>query len=151
MSPLRFRALVPLLASLLWAAPAFSAEHFVRMLSAHPHDKSRNNLFDPPILKIAPGDTVTFLPSEPGHNSATKSGMLPDGAAPWNTKLDQKFSVQLTVEGVYGYICLPHLEVGMVGLILVGDYKRNLEAAKTVRQYGMAREAFDELFAQIEP
>ncbi|MEM8663353.1 MAG: plastocyanin/azurin family copper-binding protein, partial [Pseudomonadota bacterium] len=55
-----------------------------------------------------------------------------------------------TEPGTYGYVCLPHLEMGMVGLILVGDYTVNLEAAKKVRQIGGARRAFRELFRKVE-
>lgn len=48
----------------------------------------------------------------------------------------------LTVEGVYGYICSPHYEMGMVGVIVVGDPSVNLEAARKVRQQGDAKSAF---------
>lgn len=129
---------------------AHAEEHIVRMLNANPDDPNQTNIFDPPILRIEPGDTVTFVPTDSGHNSATKRGMVPDGAEPWNSGLDERFSVTLTVEGTYGYVCVPHLEMGMVGLILVGDYTGNFDAARKVRQIGGARSAFRALFSEVE-
>lgn len=127
-------------------APAAAAEHVVRMLNIDPADPDRQMVFDPPLLMIAPGDTVRFLATDKGHNSASKRGMIPGGAEPWNGAIDEEITVTFTVEGTYGYVCLPHLEMGMVGLILVGDHTANLEAARKVRQIGGARGAFRALF-----
>ncbi|MEM8852352.1 MAG: pseudoazurin [Pseudomonadota bacterium] len=128
---------------------AVAAEHIVKMLNIDPDDPERQMVFEPEILFIAPGDTVTFVPTDKGHNAATKRGMLPDGAEPWNGAIDEEISVTLTVPGTYGYVCLPHLEMGMVGLILVGDYTVNFEDARKVRQIGRARTVFRDLFSSV--
>lgn len=128
-----------------------AAEEFqVLMLNASADDAQHTNVFAPDILRVQVGDTVTFIPSDDGHNTASKRGMLPEGAAPWNSPMDEEFSVTFTVEGVYGYVCLPHYEMGMVGLIVVGDDLSNLEEAKDVRQAGSARAAFRRLFDELE-
>ncbi|MEM6761897.1 MAG: pseudoazurin [Pseudomonadota bacterium] len=119
------------------------------MLNIDPADPEVQMVFDPPILFIEPGDTVTFVPTDRGHNSASKRGMLPEGAEPWNGALDEELSITFTVPGTYGYVCIPHLEMGMVGLILVGDYSVNFDTARKVRQIGGARKAFRSLFAQV--
>ena len=66
----------------------------------------------------------------------------------FNSKVNEEFTVTLTVEGVYGYICSPHYEMGMVGVIVVGDPSVNLEAARKVRQQGDAKSAFAALLDQ---
>ena len=119
------------------------------MYSAHPTDPARANVFEPAFLQVAPGDSVTFVPSDPSHNTASKRGMLPEGAEAWNSKVNEEFTVTLTIEGVYGYICSPHYEMGMVGVIVVGDPSDNLEAAGNVRQQGKAKAAFEALLAQV--
>lgn len=48
----------------------------------------------------------------------------------------------------YGYICEPHYGLGMVGLVLVGDYGANLETAQSIRQRGRAAQRFRDLFRQ---
>ena len=132
----------------LWAGLVHAETHRVMMFSAHPTDPARANVFEPAFLRVAPGDSVTFVPTHPSHNSASKKGMLPEGAAPWNSKVNEEFTVTLTVEGVYGYICSPHYEMGMVGVIVVGDPSVNLEAARKVRQQGDAKSAFAALLDQ---
>ncbi len=130
---------------------SLAAEEFrVMMLNSATDDAQHTNVFTPDILQVQLGDTVTFIPTDNGHNTASKRGMLPEGAEPWNGPMDEEFIVTFTVEGVYGYVCVPHYEMGMVGLIVVGDGMANLEDAKDVRQAGSARSAFRALFERLE-
>lgn len=124
--------------------------HLVKMRNTNPNDPNNINLFEPSILKIEKGDSVKFITVDNGHNSASKKGMLPDGALPWNGKLDEELEITFNLDGTYGYVCLPHLEMGMVGLILVGDYSVNFKEAKSVRQRGGAKKAFRALLKEVE-
>lgn len=130
--------------------PVFAETHIVEMRNTDPENSENINFFSPAILRIEKGDSVTFVPSEPGHNSASKKGMIPDGTEPWNGALDEEITITFDHDGTYGYICLPHIEMGMVGLILVGDYKINYEKAKKVRQRGGAKKAFRTLFKEVD-
>jgi pseudoazurin len=138
--------------ALMGATPfaAASEEFQVLMLNAATDDAQHTNLFTPDLLHVQVGDTVTFTPTDNGHNTASKRGMLPEGAEPWNSPTDEDFSITFLLEGVYGYICVPHYEMGMVGLIIVGDEMAKLEDAKDVRQVGRARAAFRDLFDRLE-
>lgn len=78
-------------------------------------------IYEPQILKIAPGDAVRFIPVQSGHNAAIIDGMLPQGAAPFKSQINEDFTVTLTVPGSYGIKCSPHFAMGMVMLIQVGD------------------------------
>lgn len=128
-----------------------AAEEFeIMMQNAATDDAQHTNVFAPDILHVEPGDTITFIPTDNGHNAASKRGMIPEGALPWNSPMDEEFSITLTVPGVYGYVCLPHYEMGMVGLIVVGDDMSNLDDAKKTRQVGNARSAFRALFEKLE-
>ena len=136
------------------AGPAFSAgaTHVVESLNRHPDNKKLRNVFSPSILKIHPGDTVSFMPTDKGHNSVSIDGMLPDGAASWKGKTSREISVTLDVPGVYGYKCVPHYGVGMVGLIIVeGEgMQDNHEAARKVKQPGKAKKAFADLWDEVD-
>ena len=129
---------------------AASETHIVEMRNAAPDDPKGANVFTPPILRIEVGDSILFKVVDKGHNSASKRGMLPEGAEPWNGGIDEEIEITFTVEGTYGYICLPHYQMGMVGLILVGDHTINLKDAKKVRQRGGAAKAFKTLFEKLE-
>lgn len=78
-------------------------------------------VFEPALLKVQPGDTVTFIAASKGHNAQVNKGMLPEGAEPFKGKINEEIEVILDVEGVYGVICKPHFAMGMVMTIAVGD------------------------------
>ncbi|MGH1467224.1 MAG: pseudoazurin [Cognatishimia sp.] len=125
-------------------------QHSILMLNTGCGDHKAPNVFEPSILRVNAGDTVTFLATDSGHNSASKRGMIPEGAEPWNGAIDEELKVEFTVPGIYGHICVPHYEWGMVGLIVVGDDLSNLKQVKKVRHPGEASGNFRTLLRQLE-
>ena len=87
-------------------------------------------VFEPAVLSINPGDSVTFKATNPGHNSESMEGMMPEGAEGWQGSMGQDVTVTFDQDGVYVYQCTPHLMMAMVGVIKVGSGS-NLEAIKT--------------------
>ena len=87
-------------------------------------------VFEPSVLQIQAGDSVTFKPSNPGHNSMSMPGMIPSGAESWDSGMSQELTVTFTEEGTYVYQCTPHLMMAMVGVITVGDASANLDNVK---------------------
>ncbi len=86
-------------------------------------------VFEPAVLSINPGDSVTFKATNPGHNSESMQGMMPEGAEGWKGGMGQDVTVTFDQDGVYVYQCAPHLMMAMVGVIKVGSGP-NLEAIK---------------------
>jgi len=76
--------------------------------------------YNPDVLYIQPGDTVQFV-NMTSHDSQSVEGLIPEGAEPWHSPMGQNFSLTLNVEGIYGYVCNPHIGFGMVGVIVVGN------------------------------
>lgn len=105
-------------------------------------------IYEPQHLTIAPGDTVRFLPTQPGHNAATIDGMIPKGAEPWKSKINQEFEVTLTVPGRYGIKCSPHYAMGMVMVIDVGE---GAAAEIPAEMPPRAKERFDAILAGQQP
>jgi pseudoazurin len=89
-------------------------------------------VFEPAVLKILPGDSVTFEATDAAHNSASIRGMIPPGAKEWNGDLSKDITVTFDIEGVYAYQCTPHAMMAMVGIIEVGNNRSNLENIKTI-------------------
>jgi len=76
----------------------------------------------PMITFAQPGDRIIFK-NMIGHDTEAITGMIPDGATPWKSKMGEEgFNVKVGVEGAYVYKCNPHISTGMVGVILVGDH-----------------------------
>ena len=141
----QFMAATAALALALAAAGgAGAAEHEVRMLNK---GEQGIMVFEPQVLRIAPGDAVRFVPADKGHNAETLKGMAPEGAAPFKGKMNEELTVTFDAPGVYGYQCRPHYGMGMVGLVVVGDGSPNLEAAKAAPHKGKAKQRMATAFA----
>ncbi|MET3926616.1 pseudoazurin [Devosia sp. 2618] len=124
-----------------------AAEFEVHMLNK---DAAGNTMvFEPAFLQIAVGDTVKFIPTDKGHNAETIKGMFPEGGNEFKGKINEEFSVTFDVAGAYGYKCAPHLAMGMVGLIVVGDDPANLADIEAARVPPKAKATFEELVALI--
>ena len=89
-------------------------------------------VFEPAVLKINVGDTVTFKSIDAAHNSASIPGMIPEGAIPWNSELSKDLTVSFDIAGIYGYQCTPHSMMAMVGVIKVGGDSSNIDSVKAV-------------------
>jgi pseudoazurin len=133
-----------LLAGVITSA-AQAAEHEVKMLN-----KGTDGMmvFEPSIVKIAPGDTVHFVATDKGHNVMSIEGMMPGEASPFQGKMSQDLTVTFEKTGIYGVECKPHYGMGMVGLVVVGE-PQNVAEAKSVVQKGKAKQHFEKLFQQL--
>ena len=97
-----------------------SAENFdIKMVNADASGQVM--VFDPPFIKANIGDTVTFLPTDMLHNSQSVPGLIPSSASSWNGVMNEKITIELNTEGVYVYQCTPHIALGMIGVIQVGE------------------------------
>ena len=132
-------------AALLAASPAVAANHEVRMLSSSPTGAM---VFQPALVRVAPGDTVTFVPTHPTHNAESIPGMLPAGATAFRGRMNQPVRVTFDRAGVYGFKCAPHAGMGMVGLVVVGNGGSNLAAARQASLPGRARQVMGNLLNQ---
>ncbi|WP_376745863.1 pseudoazurin [Sinorhizobium psoraleae] len=132
--------------AMLVTTPALAADFEVHMLNK---GKDGVMVFEPASLKVAAGDTVTFVPTDKGHNVETIKGMLPDGAEALKSKVNENYKVTFTTPGVYGVKCTPHYGMGMVGVVQVGDSPANLDAAKGAKNPKKAQERLDAAFAAL--
>ncbi len=78
-------------------------------------------VFEPAFLRIAEGDTVTFVATDRGHNAESIPEMTPQGATTFEGGTNEDIAVTFDIEGLYGVRCKPHFPMGMVMTIAVGD------------------------------
>lgn len=134
-------------AAVLLLATAVNAETFeVKMLNK---GEAGSMVFEPAFIAAAPGDTITFLPTDKGHNAESIKGMLPEGVEKFKSKMNKEFSITLEQEGLYGVKCTPHYTMGMVALIQVGA-AINLDEVSAIKQKGKAKKRFVPLFEQVQ-
>lgn len=129
--------------TLLAAAPVMAEVHEVGM-----YNRSENGpmIYEPSFLQIAPGDSVRFIPVQPSHNAATIDEMIPEGAVPFRSGINEDFKVTFDLPGAYGIKCSPHYAMGMVMLVHVGEVTDTpLPDSLPAR----ARSRFDEIIAAV--
>ena len=102
-----------------------SADFVVKMLN---QSSTGVMVFEPAVLEIEVGDTVTFQSTDAAHNSASIPGMIPAGASEWNGQLSRDTTVTFDIPGIYGYQCTPHAMMAMVGVIKVGGDSSNKDS-----------------------
>lgn len=128
---------------------AAAADFQVLMLNKGTDGKTMG--FSPSYLHVEVGDTVTFIPADKGHNAESILDMIPADAKHWKGKIDEEFTVTMTVPGLYAVKCMPHFGMGMVGLIQVGDDRSNLTELMEVRLPAKSQARMMELFAKASP
>lgn len=123
-----------------------AAEVEVKMLN-RTSDGQRG--FETAVVRINPGDSVHFVAVDKGHSVQLIPGMHTDGAKSFSGDVNDDLTVKFDKPGVYGYRCVPHYMMGMVGLVVVGK-PVNEAAARSVAQPRDAKARFDQLFAVVD-
>ena len=90
------------------------------------------------VAHINIGDTIEWLPKNEGHNVEFFAGPNMN-SLPLTSEIDEIHSVVFKVPGVYLYGCTPHADMGMLGLIVVGNDLHNLEAIKSIQLSRVAK------------
>jgi len=106
--------------------------------------------FKPAIIYVQPGDTVKFT-NMTSHNSVTY--LTPEGATGWGEKGKMAGGSFITppidIEGIYGYVCEPHIGFGMVGVVVVGGVSADDKAAMKERAMAELQGPFKRLIGKI--
>ena len=99
------------LSALLVSFNAIAEEHVIAAAATS---------FNPMHLFVKPGDTVKWV-NMTIHDTQSMEGLIPEGAEPWKSNIGQELAITVEKEGVYIYKCNPHMPVGMIGAIIVGE------------------------------
>jgi pseudoazurin len=130
------------------AAPAAAKQWQVKMLNK---GTTGAMVFEPAFIRIAPGDGVKFLAVDKGHNAESIPGLLPTGAVPFKGKMNEDIVVPFKTPGLYAYKCMPHMGMGMVGLVEVKSAgNKDAVVAGAAKMPALAKAKFDQLLLQAK-
>lgn len=104
--------------------------------------------YDPLVVKIQPGDTVRWE-NMPTHNVETVDGLVPEGTEKINSPMSENYQHTFEKEGIYIYICTPHIGAGMGGAVIVGE-PTNLEEIKAADVTGGVRRVVRQAVSEAE-
>ncbi|EPR17084.1 pseudoazurin [Agrobacterium sp. TS43] len=132
----------------LFAFPVLAAEIEVKMLNKGSDGQAM--VFEPATVKAAVGDVITFVPVDKGHDAAAVKDMIPEGVADFKGKMNETVKLTVEKEGAYVVKCTPHLGMGMIALVVVGDAApANLDAVKNGKLPKKARDRLNDEIAKL--
>ena len=135
---------VALTAALLMSTPTFAADMKIEMLNKDA--EGNRQVYSEEVARIDVGDTITWVPTNKGHN-------IEMVASPNNMKLRSKNNkeVQVTFEepGIYYYWCTPHKGMGMIGLVVVGGDTSNKDQIAKAKAIGKSKKKLKKLLDEL--
>ena len=140
----RFYLLISILLTLFFSNNLLAASHELEMLNKLGNEKM---LFSKKIIKIDLNDDVSWKAVDKGHNVEFIG--MPDGALKYKSKHSKDAVYKFSKAGIYLYQCTPHKAMGMIGIVVVGNDKNNLEKIKKVKVYGKSKKLLKSLHADL--
>ncbi len=118
-----------------------AADDVVHMLNVGP-DGSRFR-YDPMLSLIDVGGKVLWKATTKGHNVEFMEA--PEDIK-FKSKMHKSAGYTFTIPGIYTYKCTPHLSVGMVGVVVVGNDLSNMDQAMKSKHYhGQSKDLIQEI------
>ena len=121
-----------------------AASYEIQMLNKLEKEKM---LFSKKVIKIDINDEVLWKSVDKGHNVEFIG--MPDGALKYKSKHSKDAVYKFSKAGIYLYQCTPHKAMGMIGIVVVGNDKNNLEKIKNVKVYGKSKKLLKSLLADL--
>ena len=109
---------------ILFTTNSMAANETVEMLNKLGKDSM---VYSKKIVRINVGDTVFWKATDKGHNVEFIKGGIPVGVEKFKSKFNKDTEYKFSVPGIYAYWCTPHKNMGMIGFVVVGNDKSNLE------------------------
>ena len=138
--------LTKILLTLFFYTPAFSADQTIDMVNRLGKEI---NVYSKKIVNVDVGDTVNWKSVNPGHNVEFIKGGIPEGVEKFKSKYNKDTSYTFKTPGIYAYWCTPHKSMGMIGFVVVGNDKSNLDAIKKLKFYGKSTKIAKELINSL--
>ena len=123
---------------------AIAENHTVDMLNKLGKERM---VYSDKVLSIKINDDITWKSVDKGHNVEFIG--MPKGVTKYKSKISKDAKYKFTQPGIYLYQCTPHKAMGMIGLVVVGENKNNLDKIKKVKVYGKSKKLLKKLLKSI--
>lgn len=104
-------------------------------------------VFSSKIAKVDLNDKIVWKSASKGHN--VEFVEMPEGVKKFKSKINKDATYEFKIPGVYLYQCTPHKAMGMIGIVVVGDDKSNLDKIKKVKMRGKSKKILKELLNEL--
>ena len=128
----------------LFSTHAIAENYTVEMLNKLGKERM---VYSEKVLSIKVNDEITWKSVDKGHNVEFIG--MPKGVSKYKSKISKDAKYTFTQPGIYLYQCTPHKAMGMIGLVVVGEDKNNLDKIKKVKVYGKSKKLLKKLLKSL--
>ena len=101
------------------------------------------------IINIDVGDTILWKASSKGHNVEFIKGGTPEGVEKFKSKMNKDAEYTFQIPGIYAYWCTPHKSMGMIGFVVVGNDKSNIDKIRALKFFGKSKKIAPDLINSL--
>ena len=130
----------------MFISPAYSSDENIDMLNKLGKEI---NVYSKKLVNVDVGDTVFWKSVNPGHNVEFIKGGIPEGAEKFKSSYSKDVSYTFKVPGIYAYWCTPHKSIGMIGFVVVGNDKSNLDSIKKIKFFIKSKKIAEKLLSSL--
>ena len=141
---LKFVSVSTVLSYFLISSFAYAENFTIEMLNKLGKEKM---VYSEKVISIKVNDEITWKSVDKGHNVEFIG--MPKGVSKFKSKISKDAKFKFVKSGEYLYQCTPHKAMGMIGLVIVGDDKSNLDKIKKVKVYGKSKKLLKTLLKSI--
>ena len=135
-----------MLSTLFLSQSVLAAEQTIDMLNKLGKE---HMVYSKKIVKIEIGDTIFWKAKTRGHNVEFIKDGVPKGVDKFRSALNKDTEYKFEIPGIYAYWCTPHKGMGMIGFVIVGDDKSNLDDIKKIKYLGKSKKIAGELISSF--
>ena len=138
--------LIIILLFIFSTSSAYSAAETIEMLNKLGKESM---VYSKKVVRINVGDSILWKATTKGHNVEFIKGGTPEGVKKFKSKMNKDVEYTFGIPGIYAYWCTPHKSMGMIGFVVVGSDKSNLEAIKKIKFYGKSKKIAEALISSL--
>jgi len=127
----------------------FSFESFAKTIEINMLNKlgKEKMVYSIKVAKIDVNDKIIWKSVSKGHNVEFIG--MPKGINKFKSKINKHAEYVFKKPGIYLYQCTPHKAMGMIGIVVVGGDKSNLNKIKKVKLYGKSKKIFKKMLKKL--
>ncbi|MDB2583906.1 plastocyanin/azurin family copper-binding protein [Alphaproteobacteria bacterium] len=139
-----FNKVLLLILTLTFSSLAHAKTFEIEMLNKLGKEKM---LYSVKVAEVDVNDKIIWKSKTKGHN--VEFVVMPKGVKKFKSKINKDATYEFKVPGIYLYQCTPHKAMGMIGIVVVGNDKSNLDAVKKAKMRGKSKKVLKELLKGI--
>ena len=139
-----FKKLIIIISIIFYSSISYGKTIEIDMLNKLGKEKM---VYSIKVANVDLNDKIIWKHISKGHNVEFIG--KPEGVKKFKTKINKKAEYVFNKPGIYLYQCTPHKAMGMIGIVVVGGDKSNLEKIKKVKVYGKSKKILKKLLDEL--